>query len=102
MKKLILLLLLVAACLPLVSCGKSKAEIVGKWVARDVWVLTFNDDGTGSDPDGGQITWEYDAKGGDYNVTVFAYNTTLDVTIDTEDDGAEFITIKGVKYYRKK
>ena len=102
MKKLILLLLLVATCLPLMSCGKAKTDIVGKWVARDVWVLTFNEDGTGSDPDGGQITWEYDAKDRDYNVKVFSYNTTLDVIIDTEKDGTEFITIKGVKYYRQK
>ena len=102
MKKIIALLLCAVMCLPLMSCGKSKADIVGKWVARDVWVLTFNEDGTGSDPDGGQITWEYDAKDGDYNVKVFSYNTTLDVIIGAEDDGVEFITIKGVKYYRQK
>ena len=102
MKKLIILLLLLTACLPFMSCGKSKADIVGTWIARDAWVLTLNADGTGTDPDGGQISWEYDAKDGDYNITIFSYNTTLDVVIDTEDDGTEFITIKGVKYYRQK
>ena len=102
MKKLLVLLLLVTACLTLMACGKSKSDIVGKWVARDVWVLTFHDDGTGTDPDGGQLSWEYDARNGDYNVKIFAYNTTLDVVVDTEKDGTEFITIKGVKYYRQK
>ena len=48
-----LFLVLVTVCLMLVSCGKSKNELVGTWEPRDYdfgeeYVLTFNDNGTGT------------------------------------------------------
>lgn len=101
MKKLIALLLIAVICLSFVACGggSAKKEIVGEW-KHSSWLMSFNDDGTGSGPDGGKLTWIYDNKEDKYVVTFLTYDMEFDVSIKTDDDGNEYLTIKGQKYYR--
>lgn len=49
-RKVVAFSLILALLLILVACGGSKDEFAGKW--------------TGSDSDGGEVTWTFDGKGG--------------------------------------
>lgn len=104
MKKLIALLLVAVTCLSLVACGgKIENKIVGEWKIDDgPWTMTFNEDGTGEDPDGESLTWEYNSETEKYDVEFLYYGATFNLTIFTDDNGNEYISIKGVKYYRQK
>ena len=107
MKKIFALLLVAVMCLSLVACGggsgSAKKEIVGEWKIDDgPWTLIFNEDGTGEDPDGESLTWEYNSETEKYDVEFLYYGVTFNLTIFTNDDGTEFISVKGVKYYRQK
>ena len=59
MKKLIVLVLVIAVALVLTSCSKS---VVGKYTAKDnpSDILEFKSDGTWTEVDGGQGTFEVD------------------------------------------
>lgn len=105
MKKIIALLLVAVMCFAFVACGgeSAKKEIVGKWKIDDgPWTMTFNEDGTGEDPDGENLTWKYNTETKKYDVEFLYYGATFNLTIFTADDGTEFISVKGVKYYRQK
>ena len=102
MKKLLALLLAVVLCLSLVACSSDKGkELVGSW-KKGSWIIVFHEDGTGLDPDGKGLTWHYNTEKELYVVTFLAHSEiSFEITIETDDDGKEFITVKGVKYYRK-
>ncbi len=102
MKKIIALLLAIVMCLSLVACSGEKGnEIVGSW-KKGSWIMIFHEDGTGLDPDGEDLSWVYDSEKECYVVTFSAHsNFSFEILIETDEDGKEFITIKGVKYYRK-
>ena len=104
MKKLIALLLVAVMCFAFVACGGSKEnKIVGEWKIDDgPWTMKFNEDGTGEDPDGENLTWKYNTETKKYDVEFLYYGATFNLTIFTADDGTEFISVKGVKYYRQK
>ena len=104
MKKLIILLLVAVMCLSFVACGggsgSAKKEIVGEWKCPDSgYSITFNEDGTGIDPDDGDLTWKYDSELSCYTAASSEYGRTISVTIKTTDDGLRYINIGGYKYY---
>ena len=103
MKKLIALLLVAVMCLSFVACGGSgsaKKEIVGEWKCPESgYSITFNEDGTGIDPDDGDLTWKYDSELSCYSAHIGSYGMTLSVSIKTTEDGLRYINIAGEKYY---
>ena len=102
MKKIIALLLVATMCLTLIACGVSaKKEIVGEW-KHNSWIMSFNDDGTGVDPEGKSLSWTYDKKENKYVVTSSIHDLEFDVSIKTDDDGREYFTFRNQKYYRQK
>ena len=88
MKKILVLLLVAVICLSFAACGGSKEnKIVGKWKIDDgPWTIKFNKDGTGEDPDGESLTWEYNSKTEKYDVEFLYYTVIADqIVLDNSD-----------------
>lgn len=101
MKRFTAMILAMALCFALVSCGgaggKASGEkaILGEWHGLGGLKVVFNEDGTGS-VNGVDMTWKYDEELKCYTL---ASMFTLTTTIKTEND-MECITVGMATYYR--
>lgn len=122
MKKLIALLLAAVMCLSLVACGvgsgnetietkgseentsntTSEVEtsapedaIIGEWTTLSGSTLTFNEDGTGTAPNG-EFSWKYDTDTEWYLLSFMGI--TFSFEIETEND-IHSISLEGETYY---
>ena len=106
MKKLIALLLVLVMALSLAACGGGSAgedagasvekAIVGEWKTLDGAVTTFNEDGTGTAPYGGEFSWKYDSGTGWYMMSVEGMLYSCEIKTENE---MRFISIEGENYY---
>lgn len=108
MKKIISLLLVAVMCLSFVACSSgnnndnesAKKEIVGEWKnLHEDYSFTFNEDGTGTTPSNGSLTWKYDSELSCYSTYVGSGITLSISNINTAENGARYISIEGKKYY---
>lgn len=100
MKKLIAIILVAVMCLSLVACGGGSQDaekaIVGEWKALSGFSMTFNEDGTGIAPFGGDFEWRYDAEKDWYDVSCMGMSFSM--IIKTEND-IRYINVEGENYY---
>ena len=113
MKKIIALLLAVLTCISFVSCGKKikdqtgekvegKYAIVGAWMTENhMFTITFYEDGTGKDPDGGKLTWKYKRLADKYIVYTETHDTEFEVEVKMGKEDKEFIIVRNKEYFRK-
>lgn len=99
MKKVISVILLIALCLTLVSCG-NKAALVGTWKPRDMdlddkYVIVFKEDGTGT-YFGDAI--KYEVKGKKLSIW-FEGTESFDTTFKIKDDELIFKDSNGEDVY---
>ena len=116
MKKLIAMLLVAVMCLSFVACGntevndastndsnKEKNEIIGTWVAAEDSMLAgytfvFNEDCTGTIK-GVETKWKYDRELSAYIIANASGEVYCVFAIITDDSGARYFKISGVKFY---
>ena len=100
MKKAISIFLALLLCLSLCACGGDDANaekaIVGKWKSFEGRTATFNEDGTGEAPYGGDFTWKFDKETNWYMIS--SDGLTLSCEIKTENE-IRSISIGGNTYY---
>lgn len=78
----------------------NRKEIAGEWKSPDSgYSITFNEDGTGIDPEDADLTWKYDSELSCYTAYCGSISQNISVKIKTTDDGLRYFTIAGVKYY---
>jgi len=100
MKKRIVLILVLALCLPLTACGGSSETIIGQWhsILSERSVITFNKDGTG-DINGNassDFTWTYREE-----EKLIVIDTSQSITLPLDNDGRfDYFELDGVRYYR--
>ena len=120
MKKTLALVLALVLCLGVCACGNGGApvdnqteldnnsnaqnEILGKWTFFDYgFTVTFLENGTGTDGDGGTFTWKYDEDLKYYTIAVQTEEgvSTFDTMIQkTKHPAVTYITIYGERFYR--
>lgn len=120
MKKIIALVLALVLCLGLVACSDSgtlvdnltnpgnsssaKNKILGEWTNFTYgFSVTFLNNGTGTDNDGGSYTWKYDQDLKYYTIAVQTGKgvSTFDTLIQkTEHPAIAYITVHGERFYR--
>lgn len=119
MKKTLASVLALVLCLGLCACGNGGApvdnqteldnnsnaqnEILGKWTFFDYgFTVTFFENGTGTDGDGGTFTWKYDEDLKYYTIAVQTEEgvSTFDTMIQkTKHPAVTYITIYGERFY---
>jgi len=119
MKKTLAMILVFVLCFGLVACGNSEApvdnqteqdnkskaknEILGEWTFFDYGIsVTFLDDGTGRDGDGGSFTWKYDEDLKYYTIAMQTEEgvSTFDTMIQkTRHSAITYITVHGERFY---
>ena len=126
MKKFIALFLIIGICASFQACGNStptdkneKLEnpetteqqldehteaIVGVWKSTTFFMLTFNEDNTGTylhDGTNNDFTWNYDDELSCYTFASPSYPTTLSIFLKSEN-GVNYLECSDSKFYRDK
>lgn len=120
MKKFISLFLVIAICLSFAACGnttatestaesatekqsdKHTAAVVGVWKSTSFYMLTFNEDNTGTFLQDGQyndFTWNYDKNLSCYVVASASLLNTLNIFLKNEN-GINYLECSNSKLYR--
>ena len=105
MRRTMAFILALVLCLALCACSKAPKEpaplppIVGEWRTTGNYIITFNEDYTGSSSKGENFTWTYDEEQQIYTVirkTGKQFTTSIQL-----DKGLRYLPIGNLRAYHK-